>query len=139
MSERRGKSPAQLDREIAEALVARRSGARKPSADRGDPLSMAAGVVTGRVRDDDAYQRGWQEVIRAAVEAVGPLPTPARLRDLGGLTKIVSDQIDNASTPGLDANLGSAMFPLTPRSQLHREVGALRAEVQQILAAQERP
>lgn len=100
----------------------------------GDPLSTAAGVVTDRVRDDDAYQRGRQEVIEAAVEAVGPSPTTARLRDLGGLTKIVSDQIDNASTPGLDANLGSAMFPHTPRSQLHREVGALRAEVQQILA-----
>lgn len=83
--------------------------------------------MTERVRASDAYQCGRQEIILAVVEAV----EASCLRDLGGLTKIVSDQIDNASTPGLDANLGSSMFPYTPRSQLHREVGELRAEIQQ--------
>ncbi len=136
MSDR--KTPAQLDAEIAQALATRQAGARKiQSARQGDPLSTAAGVVADRVRSSDAYQRGWQAVVSAAVEAVGPSPTTARLRDLGGLTKIVNDQVDNISIPGLDANLGSTMFPHTPRSQLHREVGALRAEVQQILAGQE--
>ena len=136
MSDQRRKSPAQLDREIAEALTAKTAGARRSSsADRGDPLSTAAGIVTDRVRTSDAYQLGWQEVVRSSVEVIGR-PTAARLRELGGLTKIVSDQIDGASTPGLDANLGSPMFPHTPRSQLHREVGALRAEVQQVLADQ---
>jgi len=106
--------------------------------DRGDPFSTAAGIVADRVRASEAYRLGHQEIIRTAVEVIGPSPTTARLRELGGLTKIVDDQIESASTPGLDENLGSPMFPHTPRSQLHREVGALRSEVQQILAAQDR-
>lgn len=128
------KTPAQLDAEIAGVLIARQSRARH-----GDPLSTAAGVVTDRVRASDTYRRGRQAVVRGAVEKVGPSPTAARLRDLGGLTKIVSDQVERASVPGLDANLGSPMFPHTPRSQLLREVGELRTEVQQIFAGQGRP
>jgi len=135
MSDRR--KSAQLDREIAVTRAAQESGAGRVSyTDRRDPLSTAAEVVTDRVRASEAYRLGRLEVVRASVEAVGPSPTADRLRALGGLTKVVNDQVDNVEVPGLDANLGSPMFPHTPRSQLHREVGALRAEVQQLLAAQ---
>ena len=133
MSDRRRNTPAQLDREIAESLARSRmkkSYRESPSA----WMSTAVGFIEDKVRASDAYRLGREEVVRAAIEAIGPSPSVARLKELGGLTKIVSDQIDLASTPGLDANLGSTMFPHTPRSQLHREIGALRAEVQQRLA-----
>lgn len=115
----------------------RKFGARRFSvADRGDPLSTAAGIVVNRVRSSNAYQRGRQEIVRAAIKAIGPSPSIEHLRALGGLTKIVSDQVDRLSIPGLDENLGSPMFPHTPRSQLHHEIEALRSEVQQTLAKQ---
>jgi hypothetical protein len=116
----------------------RASARRKmPTGRRGDPLSTAAGVVTDRVRASEAYRLGREEAVRAAVKAVGPSPTVALLKDLGGLTGVVRAQIARATTPGLDDNLGSPMFPLTPRSLLVREAGNLRTEVQQRLSARE--
>jgi hypothetical protein len=100
----------------------------------GGPLSTAAGIVTSRVRASEAYRLGWNEVVQAAIKAIGPSPTVARLRDLGGITRVVRDQIAIAKAQGLDDNLGSPMFPLTPRSLLDREASTLRSEVQQILS-----
>lgn len=130
------KSPAQLEREISEALAGRspHSTKRSPGA-RGDPLATAAGVVTDRVRASEAYRLGQEEVVRAALRTIGPSPSVARLRELGGLTEIVRGKIDRARTPDLDRDLGSPMFPLTPRLQLARDAGVLRTRVQQILAA----
>jgi len=130
----RKKTAAQLDREIAESLArSPTSGRRNTPVTRGDPMSTAAGIVTARVRTSEAYRLGREEVIRAAVETIGPSPTVTRLKDLGGITEVVRSQIMTAPTPGLDDNLGSSIFPLTPRSLLVREVGSLRSEVQQLL------
>lgn len=107
---------------------------RSSTADRGDPLAVAAGVVVDRVRSSAAYQQGRKEVVRAALRAIGPSPQVERLRALGGLSKIVSRQVEGLSVPGLDENLGSPMFPLTPREELRHDVWALRGELQQALA-----
>jgi hypothetical protein len=101
-------------------------------------LSTATGIVTARVSGSEAYRLGREEVVRAAVETIGPSPTVARLKEIGGITEVVRSQITRASTPGLDNNLGSPMFPLTPRSLLVREASSLRSRVQQLLSAHER-
>jgi hypothetical protein len=135
MSDQRRKSPAQLDREIAEVLASRSHAAKKSRRESPSAwMSTAAGIIEDKARASEAYQRGREEVIRSAIALIGPSPSPDRLRALGGLTKIVADQVAIAETPGLDANLGSPLFPHTPRSQLAREVGALRADVQLLLA-----
>lgn len=132
------KSPAQLDREIATVLA--RPSAKKRTRGaygaHGDPLATAAGIVTARVRSSEAYRLGREEVVRSVVETLGPSPTVDRLKNLGGLTAVVRSQIKHASSPGLDDNLGSPMFPLTPRSLLNREADTLRSRVQQIVSKQ---
>ncbi|HSX23426.1 MAG TPA: hypothetical protein VLE97_11685 [Gaiellaceae bacterium] len=134
----RKKTPRQLDREIASALArrpsthahAKRRGPESPSA----WMSKAAGIIVDDVRASDAYRNGREEVLRSAVEQIGPSPSVERLRELGGLTEIVKRQIAQATTRGLDDNLGSPMFPHTARRQLAREIAPLRTEVQMRIA-----
>lgn len=130
----RKKTSAQLDREIAETLARKpsRAHAKKPRGHESPSawMSKAANIITDDVRASDAYRQGREDVLRRATSAIGPSPSVERLRHLGGLTKIVTTAIDDATTPGLDDNLGSPMFPHTARQQLRREIATLRTEVQ---------
>lgn len=136
---RRKKSARQLEREIVQALAQakrapghakKRQGYESPSA----WMSKAASIITDDVRASDAYRRGREEVVQAAIDTIGPSPSVERLRSLGGLSQIVQTAIARASTPGIDDNLGSPMFPHTARAQLRREIAPLRTEIQTRLA-----
>lgn len=106
------KSPAQLDREIAEVRASKSHATKKSRRESPSAwASTAAGIVAQRVRASRAYQQGRKEVVYEAIAAIGPSPSPNRLRALGGLSKIIADQVANVTTPGLDENLGSPPIP----------------------------
>lgn len=96
--------------------------------------ATAAGIVLAKVRATAAYRLGRRAVVLAAIDEIGPRPDVARLRALGGITAVVQRVISEVDVLGLDDELGSVMFPLTPRQAIAREIGALRTEVQRQLA-----